>query len=205
MGPSLWTVEEPLILASRSAARIAMLGQAGIPVEAVPADVDERALEEEALAEPDGRSVAVRLATAKAQAVSQERPGRIVLGADQTLLMEGVPFHKPVTAERAVSQLMALSGRAHVLESAGVLVRDGAVLGTDTASATIRLRRLREVSIRAYLEAAGPAVLGSVGCYHVEGLGAHLFEGIEGDHFTIMGLPLLPVLARLRRLGAVLD
>ena len=205
MAASLWMASEPLVLASRSAGRMTMLAQAGIPIEAVPAEIDERALEARAAAEPDGRSVALRLAGAKACAVAGLRPGRIVLGADQTLLLDGVPFHKPAGFEEAVAQLMALAGRTHVLESAAVLMRDSEVLAEITGTAQVALRRLPETSVRAYLDAAAPAVLASVGCYHVEGLGAHLFERIEGDHFTIMGLPLLPLLAVLRRLGVVLD
>lgn len=199
-GGGFWRWPDPLVLASRSRARSAMLAAAAIPFEAVPAPIDERQVEQ---ALPVGEPVALALATAKALAVSRDRPGRLVLGCDQTMSLEGEPLHKPADREDAVRQLQRLAGRAHRLESAAALVRDGVVLGTVADAASIRLRPLSEAMIRLYLAAAGDRVLDSVGAYEIEALGVHLFEAVEGDHATVMGLPMLPLLALLRRHGAL--
>lgn len=201
---SLWLAEQPLILASRSAIRRQMLEAAGLPVEVASADVDERALEDaERRAGAGPAEVALALAIAKARAVSVTRPGRLVLGADQTLDLEGEALHKPTGLDAAAVQLRRLAGRSHALHSAAALVRDGQVMARAVDSARLTMRPLDSAMIARYLAAAGEGVLGSVGAYQLEGLGVHLFARIEGDHFTILGLPLTVLLDRLRELGAV--
>jgi septum formation protein len=183
-----------------------MLRAAGIPVETTAAGIDERREEDAARGEgADTRTVALRLARAKALAVSRERPGRIVLGADQTLSLGEHALHKPVDLAEAVAQLQRMAGRSHDLHAACAVARDGEMVGEAVDTATITLRPLSAAMIQRYLAAAGSDVLGSVGVYHVEALGPHLFQAVEGDHFTIMGLPLLKLLAALRNLGLVAE
>ncbi|TIN72511.1 MAG: Maf-like protein, partial [Mesorhizobium sp.] len=193
---------EKLILASGSPFRKAMLVNAGVDVEAVPADVDERALE--APLQDSGVSpedVALVLAEAKATEVSERRPGALVLGCDQTLSLGDEVFHKPADREGARRHLLALSGRTHQLNSAAVLVRDGEVLWRHVGIASMTMRKLDPAFIGRHLARVGAKALSSVGAYQIEGEGIQLFEKIEGDHFTIVGLPLLPLLAELRTLG----
>lgn len=198
----LWAAGVPLLLASQSATRRAMLEAAGIPVEAVPASIDERSEEERLRAGgDDAAAIATGLAAAKAKAVSAQRPGRLVLGADQTLALGDALLHKPAGRDEAIRQILQLSGRRHTLQSGAALARDGDILWSSVTVATLWMRPLDDRAARLYAEAAGDGVLGSVGAYQLEGLGSHLFERIEGDHFTILGLPLLPLLAELRRLG----
>ncbi|RUU85094.1 MULTISPECIES: Maf-like protein [unclassified Mesorhizobium] len=195
---------EKLILASGSPFRKAMLVNAGVDVEAVPADVDERALE--APLQDSGVSpedVALVLAEAKATEVSERRPGALVLGCDQTLSLGDEVFHKPADREGARRHLLALSGRTHQLNSAAVLVRDGEVLWRHVGIASMTMRKLDPAFIGRHLARVGAKALSSVGAYQIEGEGIQLFEKIEGDHFTIVGLPLLPLLAELRTLGAI--
>jgi septum formation protein len=188
-----------LILASASPARAAMLQAAGVPLEVVPARVDEAELKI-ALRGPgaDPAEVAVALAELKALQVSRLRPGRLVLGADQMLDCDGIWFDKPEGWAAARDQLRALRGRKHRLTSAAVLARDGARIWHHSASAQLTMRGFTEAFLDGYLEAAGATVLGSVGAYQLEGLGAQMFERIEGDFFVILGLSLLPVLDILR-------
>lgn len=198
----LWLSPAPLILASGSVTRRDMLVAAGLPVETVKPGIDERAVEKPLAAQGvTADRIAAALAEAKALSVSQERTGRIVLAADQTLTCEGVAFHKPENAASGSSQIASLAGRRHELHSAFALARDGEVLARGCETARLTMRPLDSAFIARYVEAAGPAILSSVGGYQLEGLGAQLFERIEGDHFTILGLPLLPVLSALRDLG----
>ena len=189
-----------MILASQSHARKMLLANAGIAFEAVPADIDERALQKNSgLAAPG--EIAGLLAREKASFVSSNNPGRYVIGADQTLALGSRLFSKPVGRTQAADQLRLLAGHAHELHSAVAVARDGKILFCEIAVARMTMRRLDESEIEAYLDQAGQAVTTSVGAYQLEGLGVHLFERIEGDHFTILGLPLLPLLAYLRGQG----
>jgi septum formation protein len=195
---------EKIILASSSPFRKALLVHAGVAVEAVPASVDERALE--APLQGSGVSpedVALVLAEAKAVDVSEKKPGALVLGCDQTLSLGDELFHKPVDMEGARRHLLALSGKTHQLNSAAVLVRDGAVLWRYVGIAHLTMRKLEPAFIGRHLARVGDKALASVGAYQIEGEGIQLFEKIDGDYFTIVGLPLLAVLAELRRLGAI--
>jgi septum formation protein len=198
---ALWLPAEPLILASRSSVRRALLGAAGIPLEVIPADIDERATEVgqgSALVPSDAALV---LAREKALTTARTRPGRIVLGADQTLAFGDRQLHKPTDRIQAADQLRMLRGRNHALHSAVAVVRDGEALFTHVATATLSMRDFSEEFLQRYLDAAGEKVLGSVGAYQLEGPGSHLFERIDGDYFTVLGLPLLPLLNFLRRAG----
>lgn len=198
---TFWRGDAPLILASGSTTRRQLLEAAGIPVEVIRPSVDERAIEADFLAmggPPSG--VAAALAEAKALSVSPARPGRIVLSADQMLICEGRPFHKPEDAVAAARQIAMLAGRRHELTSAFVLARDGRIIGRGTSSAALVMRALTPSFIDLYVAEAGPAATASVGGYQLEGLGIHLFERVEGDHFTILGLPVLGLLAALRGL-----
>jgi septum formation protein len=202
--PALWTASEKLLLASTSATRLTLLVSAGLSVETQGSDVDEREVEKAAQGEGlDPPGLAVRLAAEKALSVSRRHPERIVLGADQVLACGSAVFHKAADREAARRQLQALSGKSHALHSAGALAIGGNVVESFVATATLAMRPLTEEAIDLYLELAGPAVLHSVGIYHYEGLGVHLFDSVEGDHSTILGLPLLPLLSALRRLGCL--
>jgi septum formation protein len=194
---SLWRGKYPLILASQSRARQALLANAGIDFEAFPAEIDERAMQQASgLSAPD--DIAALLAREKARLVSMRQPSQFVIGADQTLALGKRLFSKPAGRAQAAEQLRALAGRGHELHSAVAVAREGRILFEAAAIARMTMRQLGEVEIDAYLNAAGEAVASSVGAYQLEGLGVHLFERIEGDHFTILGLPLLQLLAFLR-------
>ncbi len=194
---TLWRGKDPLILASQSLARQALLAGAGIPYEAVPAEIDERAAQQTSGLDAAGE-IAALLAREKALCVSLRKPGRFVVGADQTLALGRQLFSKPVDRAQAAEQLQVLAGRSHELHSAVAVARDGKILFEGVAVARMTMRPLGEAEIAAYLDEAGTAVTSSVGAYQLEGLGAHLFERIEGDHFTILGLPLLQLLSFLR-------
>jgi septum formation protein len=194
---TLWRGKHPLILASQSCARQTLLANAGIDFEAVAADIDERAVQQASRLIAPGE-IAAHLAARKALAVSERRPGQFVVGADQTLALGDRLFSKPAGRPQAAEQLRALAGRTHELHSAVAVVRDGKILFADATMARMTMRQLGEAEIAAYLDEAGEAVTSSVGAYQLEGLGVHLFERIEGDHFTILGLPLLQLLAFLR-------
>ncbi|WP_377843362.1 Maf family protein [Bosea sp. UC22_33] len=200
----LWLAAEPLILASGSATRRDLLLAAGIPVEVVKPDIDERAVERPLVDRGvPADQVAAALACAKALAVSRDRPGRLVLAADQTLTCDSIAFHKPADLAAAERQIATLAGRTHELHSAFVIARDGAPLAEGLEAARLTMRLLKADFIARYLAVAGSAALSSVGGYQLEGPGAQLFDRIEGDHFTILGLPLLAVLASLRELDCL--
>jgi septum formation protein len=194
---TLWRGKSPLILASQSRARQALLTNAGIGFEAVTAEIDERAVQQASGLSAPGE-IASLLAREKALSVSARQPGKFVIGADQTLALGERLFSKPAGRAQAAEQLRTLAGRSHELHSAVAVARDGKILFEAVAIAGMTMRRLGEAEIDVYLDEAGDAVTSSVGAYQLEGLGVHLFERIEGDHFTILGLPLLPLLAFLR-------
>jgi septum formation protein len=187
-----------LILASQSSARKMLLANAGLEFEAVTADIDERGIQAASkLSNP--REIGLLLAREKARAVSSHHPGSYVIGADQTLALGERLFNKPAGRAQALAQLRDLAGNSHELNSAVAVAHDGKIVFEDVSVARMTMRELTEAELSAYLDAAGDAVTTSVGAYQLEGLGIHLFERIEGDHFTILGLPLLPLLAFLRR------
>lgn len=199
---ALWLADKPLVLASKSAPRRMMLEAAGIPIEVHPADIDERAVERAAAASA-AADVAALLAREKARAVSGALPGRLVLGADQTLVLGMQRFDKPADRAAARAQLRTLAGKTHELHSAIAFVADGEIVCEELRVARMTMRDFSDRFLDDYLDAAGSAVLASVGAYQVEGLGIHLFERIEADHFTIVGMPLLSALDFLRRAGCL--
>jgi septum formation protein len=200
----LWLADRPLVLASKSESRRVILAGAGIPLEIFPAEIDERAVE--ACAGDRGADhVARLLAGEKALAVAAERPGRLVIGADQTLALSARIFHKPADRAAARNQLIALRGKTHELHSALAVARDGAILFEHYDCARLTMRTFSDEFLDCYLDAAGKAVSTSVGAYQVESLGIQLFSRVEGSHFTILGLPLLPLLDFLRREGCLVD
>lgn len=194
----LWIERQPLVLASQSEVRGKMLAAAGLRFEIRPANIDEREVEIKA-GISDAAAAARLLARAKAQAVSATRPEHLVLGADQTLARGTTRFSKPADRDKAIEQLRALRGRTHELHSAVALVRDGTVLFDCVDTARLTMRDVSDRFLSDYLDMAGDAALHSVGAYQLEGIGIHLFEKVEGDYFTILGLPLLPLLKFLRQ------
>jgi len=196
---TIWRGTQPLILASKSPARQALLHSAGIAFEVVPAELDERAIELASGLSGPGE-IASLLAREKALAVSLQRRNRLVVGADQTLALGDQRFSKPAGRAEAAGQLQALGGRTHELHSAIVVACNGKPVFSDLSVARMTMRPLDEAAIMAYLDAAGEAVTTSVGGYQLEGLGVHLFERVEGDYFTVLGLPLLSLSGFLRGL-----
>lgn len=193
-----------ILLASASPFRKALLANAGVEVTAVPANIDERAIE--AAVGDSGLTpgeLARILAEAKAVEVSERYPDVWVIGSDQVLSLEGEVLHKDADMEAARRRLLKLSGRTHLLETAVVLARAGNAAWRHLSVAEMTMRPLSPEFIGRYLASTGPDVLASVGAYQVEGPGIQLFEKISGDHFTIVGLPLLPLLAALRERGAI--
>jgi septum formation protein len=197
---TLWR-GEALVLASKSAVRRAMLEAAGIRVVIDPADIDERSVEANSPnAKLDPAAAAQLLAREKALEVSRRHRG-VVLGADQTLALGARRFSKPADSGAAREQLNMLSGKPHALHSAAAVARHGKIEFETVASAYLHVRPLSDDFLDSYLRAAGDRVTQSVGAYQLEGLGVHLFDKIEGDYFTVLGLPLLPLLAYFRRAG----
>jgi len=195
-----------LVLASGSETRAKMLRDAGVAIEVVPSSVNEDELKAEYRAE--GRSAAAladALAEAKAREVSARMPGRLVLGADQVLAFEGETFDKPKSRDDARDQMKRLRGESHELISAAVVMRDGTVLGRCDGTVKLTMRRFSDTFLEGYLNDVGDAVLWSAGGYQIEGRGAQLFEKVEGDYFSILGLPLFDVLAVLRCEGVMTE
>lgn len=193
-----------LILASSSPFRRMLLQNAGLRFDAHPADIDERAIEaplESRGASPD--EVALILAKAKGNEVSSRFPGTLVVGSDQTMSLGERVFHKPRDMADAANHLAVLSGKTHRLNSAVSITRDGEVLWEHVSHAFLTMRELSADFISRHLERVGEKALSSVGAYQLEGEGIQLFEKIDGDYFTIIGLPMLPLLQKLRELGAI--
>lgn len=191
-----------IVLASKSHSRREMLNAVGVPFESVPADIDERRLEAE-LAHDDPAAVALALAEAKALAVSYTQSGELVLGSDSLVVIDGKRFDKPVDRTDAARHLRHFSGREMHLHSAAALAREGQVLWGHADCARLKVRELSDSFIDWYLEREWPHVAGCVGVFRIEATGPHLFEAIEGDQFTVLGMPLLPVLGALREQGVL--
>jgi len=197
-----WLATDPLLLASRSEIRRSLLAAAGIPTEVKPADLDERGLEASTPKLTPG-VIAMLLAREKALAVARLCPGRLTLGADQTLSLGSKRFAKPADLAEAHVQLRALSGNTHELHSAIAFAQDAAVLFEHVGVARLTMRALSERFLALYLDTVGSAAVASVGGYQLEGLGIQLFERIDGDYFTVLGLPLMAALDFLRRHGSL--
>lgn len=194
----------PLILASRSAARAALLARARVPFEVAAAAVDEAAVKRAMTAEEaPARDIADALAELKARRIAARHPDRLVLGADQVLAADGRIYDKPADRAEARAQLLALGGRSHQLLSAAVVFEDGRPVWRHVGRADLAMRPLGAAFVDSYLDSEGEAVLDSVGAYRIEEGGAVLFAQVRGDIFTIMGLPLLELLAFLRTRGVV--
>lgn len=197
-------MKQELILASSSASRQMLMRNAGLIFSAIPADIDERALDEQL--EKNGANpeeVALELARAKALAVSVLHPAALVLGCDQTMALDARVYHKPKTMAEAEAHLLSLSGKVHRLNSAAVLVRGGEVMWQTVSSAELAVRNLSAEFVSRHLQRVGDKALTSVGAYQLEGEGIQLFTSIEGDYFTILGLPLLPLLSKLRDMDVI--
>ncbi len=198
--------EYRLILASQSAGRAALLKGAGLDFAALPADIDERAVEAtlragESVVEP--ADIAEVLAIAKAEQISQAHRDAFVIGADQVLALGAKVYEKPASMEAARNNLLQFRGRTHQLYAAVCVARDGRLLWRHVSRADLTMRDFSAEFLGHYLAAAGEEVLSSVGAYRLESVGIHLFEKIEGDYFTILGLPLLPLLDFLRQNGVI--
>ena len=193
----------PIVLASQSVSRRAMLEAAGVPFRAVPAHLDERALEAGLGTDTTPGDIALALAEAKAIAVSNQWPGELVLGSDSLVEIGGQRFDKPRDRAEAAAHLRQFSGQTMHLHSAAAISRSGVVLWRHAECARLQVRDLSEAFIERYLDAEWPAVAGCVGVFRMEAMGVQLFERIEGSHFTILGMPLLPVLSALRQMEAL--
>jgi septum formation protein len=193
-----------IVLGSTSSVRISLLEKAGVSFVARAAPIDERSVEAPLIAAgtPPLR-IAETLAAAKALAAGAADPGALTIGADQVLEAEGRRWTKPATMDEARSQLLTLAGGTHALHSAVAVAQERVVVWHDVETARLTMRKFSEAFLDAYLAAVGADALRSVGAYQLEGRGIQLFEKIEGDYFTILGLPLLPLLAFLRQVGAL--
>ncbi|GGE28836.1 Maf-like protein [Agaricicola taiwanensis] len=199
-----WRLVDPLVLASSSPARARMLVSVGLPIETDPADVDERTLESELVTRgAHAPTVALGLARAKARTVSLRRPGRLVLGADQVLALGDERFAKAPDQSIAFNNLKRLSGKEHALHSAFALVKDGDFVADGVETATLVMREMSDAFLERYMDVAGAVATATVGGYQLESIGAQLFDRVEGDYFTVLGLPLLRVLSELRRIGVL--
>src|ERR1700730_2936752 len=196
----LWLAGESLALASKSAIRHALLRDAGVPVEVQPADVDERTIEQRSSAR-DAGELAALLAREKARTIAARLPGRLVLGADQTLALGERRFSKPGDRAGARAQLKVVRGRTHELHTAVALVRESTIVCEQREVARLTMRAFSDSFLESYLDAVGAAVTASVGGYQLEQIGIQLFERIEGEHFVILGLPLVALLQYLRQAG----
>lgn len=195
-----------LILASASESRAALLRNAGLTVETIPAGVDEESVRQSVRHEGGGAADAARLlAELKARRVARNRPDALVVGADQMLDCDGGWYDKPKTLADARRQLQQLRGREHMLLTAAVVVRGAAVIWSHTETATLTMRPFSDTFLESYLDRAGAELLATVGCYRLEGAGAQLFSRVDGDFFTILGLPLLPLLDFLRGHGILAE
>ncbi len=193
-----------LVLASSSASRQMLLRNAGLTFTAQPADIDERAID--AKLEREGATpdiIALELAKAKALAVSKVNPGAFVLGCDQTMSLAKRIYHKPKDMDEAHANLLSLSGKTHRLNCGAALAKNGLVIWEVVTTADLAVRELDSEFVQRHLERVGTKALSSVGAYQLEGEGIQLFTAIDGDYFTIVGLPLLPLLTELRRLGLI--
>jgi len=196
----------PVILASASTARAALLEAAGVAVEIMPARIDEDAVKAALRAEgAPARDQADKLAELKALRISARQPGALVLGADQMLVCEGRVFDKPADAAEAAEHLRFLRGKPHELLSAAVIARDAAPLWRHVGRARMVMRPFSDTFLERYLESVGEGVKETVGCYQLEGEGAQLFARVDGDYFTVLGLPLLEVLGFLRAQGVIVE
>ena len=199
-----WRLKEPLVLASNSLTRQMLLHEAGIPFIVQAADIDERKIERD-LNSHDADQIAQTLAQTKALCVSKIFKDRLVLGADQVASCEGQIFGKAENIAKARDLLLFLSGRCHRLHSALCLARNDKIIFQTLAYADLYVRHISSDFIDLYVEEMGDKILSSAGGYQVEALGAQLFSSIEGDHWTIMGLPILPLLEALRNEGALIS
>lgn len=195
-----------IVLASGSASRQSLLTNAGVAFDVVPSQIDEEVVREALYSggdTPDPSDVAEVLARAKATDVSAREAGALVIGGDQVLSLDGRVYQKPADMDEARGQLLELRGKTHALHTAVVIAQDGEVTWAHVDVANITMRSFSAAFVGQYLAKAGPDILQSVGCYHLEGLGVQLMEEVAGDFFTVLGLPMLPLLAELRARGAV--
>lgn len=197
---ALWRAGEPLILASKSAVRRSVLEAAGVPIEVIVADIDERGIEQRSGVIDPGEAAKL-LAREKARVVAERHPNRMVLGADQTLALGQRRFSKAADRAAAREQLSALRGQVHALHSGVAVLQGGKVLFEHVAVARLTMRPFSDAFLESYLDEVGAAALSSVGGYQLEGRGAQLMDRVEGDHFTVLGMPLFPLLDWLRQAG----